>query len=336
MRILIVGLGSMGNRRLRAIKGFFPEVAIAVVDTRKDRLTEIRKDRSISVYNNLAAAFQQEKIDAVFVCTSPQSHKEIILYSLKNDCHVFCELNLDNTWYEEIISLANEKNRKIFLSSTMLYHDDIKWIESKIKNEKSPFSYIYHVGQYLPDWHPWEKPEEYFISNKQTNGCREILAIELPWLDRVFGKITKTKSLSTKLNVSLNLNWNDTRNIILQHEEGIVGSLIVDVVSRMPRRDLKIWGEWGDISWEGKPNSLRFSTEGKAFKNIVPENNDLVQQLDEKNTYSYANIINEKPYICEVHDFFSLINQKKLETALHTLKEDFRILEFINKMEENL
>ena len=35
------------------------------------------------------------------------------------------------------------------------------------------------LGQYLPDWHPWESYKSFFVSNKKTNGCRELFAIEL-------------------------------------------------------------------------------------------------------------------------------------------------------------
>ena len=45
-----------------------------------------------------------------------------------------------------------------------------------------PVNYIYHIGQYLPDWHPWENYKNFFVGDKRTGGVREIFGIDLPWL----------------------------------------------------------------------------------------------------------------------------------------------------------
>jgi hypothetical protein len=69
------------------------------------------------------------------------------------------------------------------------------------KNLIGKINYInYHVGQYLPDWHPWEKKGHY-VWEKDSNGCKELVPFELTWLSKFFGKPKFLNSVSKKLSI---------------------------------------------------------------------------------------------------------------------------------------
>ena len=101
--------------------------------------------------------------------------------------------------------------------------------------------YTYHVGQYLPDWHPWESYKDFFVGNKETNGCREILAIEMPWIVHIFGEIESVIYSKSRI-TELDIEFEDVYMLIINHKNGTIGSLIVDVVACEPVRDLRIIG----------------------------------------------------------------------------------------------
>lgn len=85
----------------------------------------------------------------------------------------------------------------MFLCQVLCMYDaQIVAIEDKIKETNDSLTYIYHVGQYLPDWHPWESYKDFFIGKKETNGCREIYAIQLPWILDAFGLVKNVTCLS--------------------------------------------------------------------------------------------------------------------------------------------
>ena len=107
------------------------------------------------------------------------------------------------------MSLAKEVCKTLFLSSTFFYREEIRYIRSKISNDKK-WNYSYHIGQYLPDWHPWESYKDFFLGDKRTNGCREIMAIELPWLTGTFGEVDRVNVLSDKL-TGLNIDYKDNK-----------------------------------------------------------------------------------------------------------------------------
>ena len=256
MRFIVIGLGSMGKRRIRLLLKINPNFKIFGVDSNVDRQFEVARDFAIMTYESLQEALSyNDQIDAVLVCTSPIYHADIIMESLNRNLNVFTEINLVTDRYNEIIELAKQKNIKLFLSSTPLYRKEIRFINEIVKNTIENLSYTYHVGQYLPDWHPWEKVSDFFVSNPRTNGCREIFAIELPWIIETFGEVKQMFTIKAEQSV-LNLNYPDTYRVILQHETGAIGTISVDVVSRKALREFRLIGDNTYLEWMGTPDSL--------------------------------------------------------------------------------
>ena len=265
MNIAVVGLGSMGKRRIRLMREMYPEYYFFGIDGREDRRQEVIDNFGIDCFEGLSQI--SAEIDCVFVCTSPLSHNSIIRDALERSYHVFTELNLVPDGYDENLELARVKNVKLFLSSTFFYREEIEYIRGKI-NSDSRWNYIYHIGQYLPDWHPWESYKDSFLSDKRTNGCREIMAIELPWITGTFGDVIDVNVLGDKL-TRLNIDYKDNFMIQLTHKNGNKGCLIVDLVSPVAVRKLEVYSEGKYLAWNGTPDSLvEFDPENKKTVSV--------------------------------------------------------------------
>ena len=254
MKVLIIGLGSMGKRRIRLIKEM-DDIELFGVDNNIQRCKEVSDVWGVECFNSLEEAFSFIRFDTAFVCTSPLSHANIIKSCLDNNLHVFSEINLVADGYSENVHLAQQKGLVLFLSSTFLYREETKYIINRVKNKNSRLNYIYHVGQYLPDWHPWESYNKFFIGDSRTNGCREIMAIDMPWLWNAFGPIKSIKKLKSK-NTNLNIDFNDNYLILIEHRTGAKGVFAADVVTRNPIRHIDVFGEDLQLSWDGTPDSL--------------------------------------------------------------------------------
>lgn len=196
--IMVVGLGSMGRRRIRLLKKLRPEICLCGVDRNRERRVKVEEEFALRTYDSIERALQLEGPEAAVVSTSPLTHASIISECLSRGLHVFTELNLVPDGYQENMALAKEKGLELFLSSTFLYREETRYLIDRVKKCDQPLSYRYHVGQYLPDWHPWESYKDYFISDVRTNGCRELFAIELPWLCAAFGPIMGVRGLRQK------------------------------------------------------------------------------------------------------------------------------------------
>ena len=121
MKLLIVGLGSMGKRRARLSKGIDAAIRIVGVDTADARRAEACSlGLADAAYPTIAEAVAAERPDAALVCTAPLSHAAVIGELLDSGLPVFTELNLVGDGYAENMAKAAAKNLPLFLSSTML------------------------------------------------------------------------------------------------------------------------------------------------------------------------------------------------------------------------
>lgn len=324
MVAIVVGLGSMGKRRIRLMRQLDPEIQIIGVDNRCDRRVELEKAYHILCVPCLEQALAKE-CDIAFICTAPLAHANLISQCLRRKLHVFTEINLVDDLYEENMKLAAENNCVLFLSSTFLYREEIRFIMQKVRQSDSLLSYTYHVGQYLPDWHPWEDYMQYFVGDDRTNGCREIMAIDFPWLYKTFGRIV---SCSVKKNkkTKLKTTYDDSYLLLVEHDSGIQGTIMIDVVSRKAVRNLEIYGEDLYITWDGTANGLKqYNLELKTDEQIA-----LYGTIEQRN--DYAAFVVENAYRNEIQSFFEQI--KYNNNAEYGFEDDKYILRFIDWIEE--
>ena len=322
MKALIVGLGSMGKRRIRLLKGIDPTVEIIGVDMTAERRAQV-EEMGHRTYSSISEA-AQENPDVAFVCTAPLSHYVIIRELLENKINTFTELNLVKDGYEELMALAKANDTVLFLSSTMLYRGEINFIMNEVKNFEKPVTYIYHVGQYLPDWHPWESYKNFFVSNPRTNGCRELFGIEMPWILETFGPVKDLYAVSDRL-TKLDIEFPDRFFITLTHEDGTRGVVMVDVVAAKAVRNLEVMGEGLHLFWEGHPKALyKFNTETKE-KEFV----NTYETFEHDSRYS-DNIV-ENAYVDEMQNFLNVV--KGTETAKYSFEKDLYTISVMDKIE---
>lgn len=322
MRIIVVGLGSMGKRRIRLLKEL-GEKEIVGVDTNDERRSNVEKELCVSTSGDLFGLLNSKEYDCAFICTSPASHGKLINSCLLAGLHVFTEINLVDDMYEENMKIASEKDLTLFLSSTFLYREEIKWLINRVRSSELQYDYIYHVGQYLPDWHPWESYKNFFVADQRTNACREIFAIELPWIITCFGDISDVCCINGNL-TKLDLPFPDNYLIQVTHNNGNKGLLAVDVVARKSVRRLELYNERDYLVWDGGKSSISYF--------------DVEKKIDEEISFGavhinkYASFINEVPYLEEIKAFLNAIS--KNENPKWSFRRDLEMLHIIDKLEK--
>lgn len=327
MKVIVIGLGSMGKRRIRLLKKLAPEAEIIGVDSNEERCAQVREEYQIFTSQNLEQVLVEKQPERAFICTSPLSHNTLIHYCLEQGMHVFTEINLTADGYKENVALAKEKGVTLFLSSTFLYREEMEYIRKRVNEREEPVNYTYHTGQYLPDWHPWESYKDMFLGDKRTNGCRELMAIEFPWLVEAFGNIIDVKVIKSR-NTKLQIDYADNYLMLLEHEDGNKGMVALDVVSRKAVRKLEVFGEHMYMTWEGTPDSL-FDYD---IAERVPKQIELYQNVMHQEGYT-ATII-ENAYAKEIECFFNCISGK--EKQRYGFEQDREILKWIDIIEERI
>ena len=325
MKLLIVGLGSMGKRRARLIRGIDGAIRLAGVDSAPARRQEALDLGLVgAAYPDLPAALDAFAPDAALVCTAPLAHADLITRLLTAGLPVFTELNLVADGYDRNLALAAEKGVLLFLSSTMLYRRETRYIKQQVADFGKPVHYIYHIGQYLPDWHPWENYRNFFVGDARTGGVREILGIDLPWLLDAFGPVDPAAvTVRTDTISGLGLPYPDCATLLLPHKSGAMGVLAADVVSPKAVRNFECYGDGLHLFWEGNPKALyRFADGDKQFVDTYPS-------FEHDSRYS-DNIV-ENAYVDELLNFFGVLQGR--ETPRWSFEQDRAAIAIMDKVQ---
>ena len=106
------------------------------------------------------------------------------------------------------------------------------------------------MGEYLPNWHPWEDYRKSYSAKKEMGGGVILTLIhELDYLFWLFGKVERVYAIGGKL-TTLGIDVEDTALISLLTRTGISIQLRMDYWRKPSVRTMSIIGEKGEINWD--------------------------------------------------------------------------------------
>jgi len=313
LRFLVVGLGSMGKRRVRNLQELGYQEIIGY-DIREDRRKQTSELYSIQVVNDLEAAIQK-KPDIMIISTPPHKHLEYATIATKNNIHFFTEVNtMTQDDMQSLIDLMKE-NKVVGLPSTnLMFHPSVTRMKQLLEKGEigKPLTFSFHSGSYLPDWHPWEKLEDYYVYKKETGGGRDQIAWELSWIMWLMGKPKNVSAITKKVG-SFNADIYDVYDLIIEFENKVIGHVTVDVIQRPPRRICEIIGEEGTIIWDYDRKHVRTYAIKKNNWIEYPEEDDYKGYKIEKPKLGLAikDVGLTESYVDEIKNFIDAINGNK-------------------------
>ncbi len=89
MRAIVIGLGSMGRRRVRLLHELDNSIKIFGVDMQEERRKQAEEELGIMTSETINSACRQFDPGIAFVSTAPLSQAVIIKECLENNFHVF-------------------------------------------------------------------------------------------------------------------------------------------------------------------------------------------------------------------------------------------------------
>jgi predicted dehydrogenase len=327
MRFLVVGLGSMGKRRLRNLQAL-GHTALAGFDPRTDRREEATSRYGIETFDSFDKALAAFRPDALVISTGPSLHMEYAHPAVKLGLHCFIEASVVEG--ERIAELCNalEGTKLVMVPScTMRYYPGPIAIRDIIRAGKigKPLNLNYLTGQYLPDWHPWECIQEFYVSKRETGGAREIVPFELTWINEIFGEPKPLACVKDKL-TDIEADIDDIYHCLLRYPGGMLANVTVEVISRPKAiRELNILGSTGRLVFSADENCVRY---------IAVGDEDWTRIHLGSGTLEKGYINPEEPYIAEMADFVMAIEAENRKIFPNTLETDVCILALLNNLEK--
>lgn len=325
MKVLVIGLGSMGKRRIRCLQAI-GGVEIAGFDLRADRREEAGKKYNVTCFADINEANNTFMPDAFVISVPPDMHHVYIDYAIAHKKHFFVEASVVDSGMAETIEALKKTTIIAAPSATLFFHPAIQLIGDIVKSgELGKISNVLlHSGQYLPDWHTYEPVSDYYVSNPPTGGGREIVPFELSWFTRVFGWPRMVAANYRKTIDIPGADYiDDTYNILMDYNT-YLAVVTVDVVSRYATRRLVVNGSKKQLYWSWDENCVKvYDPESQKWDSRAYSMKDAAE--------GYNPNIGENMYIEEVRNFLDAIAGRR--PFFNTMEQDHRILKLLYKAE---
>ncbi len=326
-KILVIGLGSMGKRRIRNLQAL-GQKNIAGFDLRQDRCSEVTEKYGVKTFTLFEDAILYVNPNSLIISVPPDIHHLYMKYSVEHGIPAFIEASVVDYDLESIIEASRKKNVLLAPSSTLSFHPAIRKIK-KIIDEKylgKLSNILYHSGQYLLDWHSYENVKDFYVSKKETGGAREIVPFELTWITKIFGFPESVVGMYKKtIHIEGAEDIEDTYNALLDFNTFMM-SFTVDVVSRIATRKLTINGDKRQLYWNWDDNLIKvYNPESDVWEEFPYET--IAAE------YGYNKNITEQIYIDEVQCFLNAVSGKS--PFENSLENDHKILKILYAIEKS-
>jgi predicted dehydrogenase len=165
MKVLICGLGSIGQRHVRILQKILGhEAEIGVVRFRKRAIVINDDMTAVAHYGLVDYASYDEAFKAgqqvVFVTNPISMHVDTALRAARNDCHLFIEKPLSHD-LNGVTALCEEVKQRHLTASVgcqLRFHPMLEQVRNLIREGAigDVISADVHFGEWLPGMHPYE------------------------------------------------------------------------------------------------------------------------------------------------------------------------------------
>lgn len=317
----------MGKRRIRNLQALGIKQLFGF-DTRTDRVAEVFSLYRVKGFTDFEEALKHSSPQVLIISVPPDLHAFYMKKAMELAIPFFVEASVVDTGMEEIIAGAKQKGVFAAPSSTLYFHPAIRkifeWVQADYLGSIS--NVIYHMGNYLPDWHTYEKVSDFYVSKKETGGAREIVPFELTWLTKLFGFPKQVVSTVKKtITIEGAPAIDDTYNSLLDYGNFTI-VLTVDVVTRNATRRLIINGSLRQLEWDWSTNEVRVFHHDKQEWEIFA-----YETLSAAGGYNKN--ITEQMYIDEMEAFFK--GMQNPASYVNSLEADHKVLKLLYAMEQS-
>jgi predicted dehydrogenase len=269
LRYLLVGLGSIGKRHLANIRKTDPQGSVTIwhTHTQKSGSSDGSTAGARVVYSFDEAI--QPRPDIALITSPSSTHIPIAKKFVSEKIDLFIEkpLSIDLDGTSELLALATANDVRIIVGYNFRYHRPLQILKQCIDEGKIGRIISIHaeVGQYLPEWRPGTDYRTSVSARRALGGGAVLeLSHELDYVRWFAGEVTTVTAVTDHIS-SLEIDVEDTAEIILRFENGAMGSVHLDMVQRVPHRHCRVIGSKGTITWDGNTDAVMLYTaaEGK-------------------------------------------------------------------------
>jgi len=265
MKILVAGLGSIGQRHVRNIRSLLGQsVELLAYRVRRtsplltenfdaDALASVESEYGIRSFENLEGALSEGPA-AVFVCNPTSGHLPVALAAARAGCHLFIEKPLSDRAddIDELIACVERNKLVALVGYQMRFHPALQRVRALL--ERSAIGQLMsarvEIGEFLPAAHPYEDYRESYAGRADLGGGVVLSqSHELDYVRWLFGMPRRLFSTGGCLS-DLEIDVEDTAHSVLEcivDHRPVAIHVSQDFVRRPPVQAFEVAGSAGTI-----------------------------------------------------------------------------------------
>ncbi|MGQ0811356.1 MAG: Gfo/Idh/MocA family protein [Nitrospiraceae bacterium] len=287
MKILICGLGSIGQRHVRNLQQLLGKDVEILAYRTLTQSPVLNPDMTVkagvlveTAYNIRSFSQLEDALaarpDAVFIANPNRFHVSVALAAASAGCHLFIEKPLSHSLdgIDDLIDIVEHKKLVAFVAYQFRFHPGLRWIKALLEESRLGRIVAAHIvnGEYLPDWHPYEDYRESHAARRELGGgSLRIQTHELDYALWLFGMPRSVYAVGGHLS-NLEVDVEDSVSVLMSCEERggrFPVHLHLDYLQRPPQRLCEVIGDAGKVRYDFYANQVEFYDLHSRMRQVV-------------------------------------------------------------------
>lgn len=256
---LIVGCGSIARRHAANLKALGVKSVLAF-DPDASRVDHMVREAGCERAASLLAGLDARP-GAVLICTPPSAHAAAALAAIARGIPCFIEKPVagDAASAEHVRRAAAKRRVPVAVGYQLRFHPAVAWIRRGLDARRwGPVQYVRaQVGQYLPDWRPWQDYRKSYTARRALGGGILLDAShEIDLALHLAGPATSVYCAAARLS-GLEIDVEDTAELTLRVRGGAMASVHLDMIRRAYDRSGHILCRDGVVEWSYLDGTVR-------------------------------------------------------------------------------
>ena len=270
MKIVLIGLGSIGTRHVRNLLLLgYNDVSVV------SRGGVLPKEFSgLPCYSSLENAINKNQFDAAIICTPTAHHLASLAFLLQaNIANIYIEKPVSHTLekLDEMVQLAASYTSRIVVGYDLHFDPGMQKVKALLEDNVigKVVSVNAQVGQYLPDWRPQQDYKYGMSACRETGGGVMLdLIHEFDYLMWLIGPVKNIFCQYTNSG-ALEIETEDVCEVLLQFKNKAIGTIHLDYLQQKLVRNCMITGYNGSIFWDLAATNVRWINSKKEESNFA-------------------------------------------------------------------
>jgi predicted dehydrogenase len=271
VKFLIAGYGSIGRRHLNNLIAL-GEKDVLLLRSHHSTLQE-SEIASFPVETSIEAALTHRP-DAVIIANPTALHLDVAIPVAQAGCAILMEKPISHSWEHipELKKALKESGAAFLTGFQYRFHPGLRQVKTWLMEGRvgQVTTVKSHWGEYMPGWHPWEDYRNSYSARADLGGgVVNTLCHPFDYLRWLFGEVSQLSAYTS--NQGLNLDVEDTADVLLQFSDGPTANVHLDYIQRPGQHVLWITGTTGSIHWDNTTGKARYyDIETKIWHEVPP------------------------------------------------------------------